>query len=90
MNTHAAPLKKQISQLQTRADEALRQVNHRSVIDLRGFDQQAKLLCEQAEQADYDATTKADVTRDLGTLIRTLDDLEREMTLVINQGKTEK
>lgn len=83
----ATALLSQINALQARASTALTQVNRREVVNLVGFDEQTKALCQLAEDQDYTAETKATVMRALGELIRTMDDIETDMQQLIEHSQ---
>mgnify|MGYP001551165681 CR=1 FL=1 len=83
------PVLLEIEALQVKASKALTRVNRREEIDLRGLDDQADALYRLIEEADLEPSDRQEATRALGQLIRTMDDLERDMGAVITQAKGE-
>ena len=81
------PIFLEIEALQAKASEALTRVNRREVIDLRGIDKQAENLHRILDNANLPPALRQEATRTLGELIRTMDDLERDIQSVITQAK---
>lgn len=75
-----------LEELKNRADTALHQVNHRDSIDLKGFDSEASYLCALIERHELEENEQKRAIQLVADIIRTLDRLEQELSIVIQQN----